>query len=281
LLQTPLSPFYHMQTVTTYGITNAENQINPLIEEVQRLGFTVLRDVVSKDICAEARQRLDAVYDRQAEELGAASLASIKEMDLARLPLSYDEWFLKFLALPQVIDIVTDLLGEFHILNLQNGIINRPSVQHHQASWHRDLPYQNWVCTQPLAINALFCIDDFSTETGGTYMLPHSHRFEKFPSASYVENHESPVSADAGSVIVFDAMLYHRAGANNSQRVRRGLNHLYTIPLLKQQISMPSALHASDIDPPSALRRLLGYDALEPASVLDWRQRRLNKVSMV
>jgi ectoine hydroxylase-related dioxygenase (phytanoyl-CoA dioxygenase family) len=263
----------------TYGITRTQDQDSLLVEQVHRLGFTVLHDVVPSDVCAEARERLDAVYQRQSEEFGAELLASIKEKDLARLPLSYDQWFFRFLNFSKVADLVSTLIGDFHILNLQNGIINRPSVAHHQASWHRDLPYQNWVCSRPLAINALFCIDDFNTETGGTYVLPHTHRFEDFPSAGYVERHEQPVTAEAGSVIIFDAMLFHRAGANTSNRIRRGLNHLYTIPLLKQQISVPRCLSSSKVDPPNDLRRLLGYDTQEPESVNSWREHRLAKSS--
>jgi ectoine hydroxylase-related dioxygenase (phytanoyl-CoA dioxygenase family) len=213
----------------------------------------------------------------QVQQFGSASLAAIKETDLARCPLSYDSWFLQFLEFPLVAGLISRLLGDFNILNLQNGIINRPAIKHHQVSWHRDLPYQNWVCSRALAVNALFCIDDFSIETGGTYVLPHSHQFETFPSVNFVEQHEHPVTAGAGSGIVFDAMLFHRAGANTSQRIRRGLNHLYTIPLLKQQISLPEALRLAGIDPPENLRRVLGYDATEPASVADWRQRRLNR----
>lgn len=261
----------------SYGITETEVHENSLVEEVLRLGFTVLNDALSKETCASARDKLDAVYQRQVGELGAEALASIQETDLARAPLSYDPWFFSLLTVPAVLSLVSQILGEFHILNLQNGIINRPSLKHHQASWHRDLPYQNWVCTRPLAINALFCIDDFTVETGGTYVLPHSHRFEKFPSRGYVESHEQPVTATAVSVIIFDAMLYHKAGANTSQRIRRGLNHLYTIPLLKQQISLPSALRDAGIEPPTELRRLLGFDSVEPLSVKDWRDRRLQK----
>jgi ectoine hydroxylase-related dioxygenase (phytanoyl-CoA dioxygenase family) len=167
-------------------------------------------------------------------------------------------------------------LGDYHILNLQNGIINKPSKKHHQSSWHRDLPYQSWVCSRPLGLNALFCINDFTIETGGTYVLPHSHRFENFPSSEYVKNNEMPVIAPAGSVIIFDAMLYHRAGENTSLQIRRGINHLYTIPLIKQQISIPSALKETSITAPQEIRRLLGFDSVEPKSVLEWRKRRLN-----
>jgi ectoine hydroxylase-related dioxygenase (phytanoyl-CoA dioxygenase family) len=109
-------------------------------------------------------------------------------------------------------------------------------------------------------------------------VLPGSHRVEKFPSKEYVARHELNVVAPAGSVIFFDAMLFHRAGNNRSQRIRRGLNHLYSIPLLKQQIALPAFLREKGIEPPAELRRLLGYETEEPTSVLQWREKRAAKL---
>jgi hypothetical protein len=48
------------------------------------------------------------------------------------------------------------------VLHLQNGIINMPNEEHHQSSWHRDLPYQNWTSSEPLACNVFYCLDNFN-----------------------------------------------------------------------------------------------------------------------
>lgn len=261
-----------------YGVIKTEGVNTIAAEEIHRLGYTILHNLVPQNICAETRERIDFVYSVQEKESTQELLLSIQEKDLARLPLSYDEWFFQFLKFSEIKTLISALLGDYHILNLQNAIINRPSIQHHQAAWHRDLPYQNWVCSRPLAINALFCIDDFNEETGGTYVLPHTHRVESFPSAEYVKRHEQPVTAKAGSVIIFDAMLFHRAGSNTSNKIRRGLNHMYTIPLLKQQISIPRALASSINILPTDLYQLLGFDAEEPETVSTWRKKRSNKL---
>ena len=85
-----------------------------------------------------------------------------------------------------------------------------------------------------------------------------------------------PVVADRGSFVVFDSMLFHRAGVNRTEGMRRAVNHVYTIPLIAQQISLPAALGGRYSDDP-ALARLLGYDSTPAASVPEWRQRRLNR----
>jgi ectoine hydroxylase-related dioxygenase (phytanoyl-CoA dioxygenase family) len=252
------------------------------IEELENCGFTVLRNVVASSILEHARHRLDSVYERQVAEVGAQVLVHTKEENIARCPLAYDSFFVQFATVPAVIETIHKLLrGKFILLHLQNGIINRPHEPHHQAHWHRDLPYQEFVSTRPLAISALFCIDDFTEETGCTCVLPNSHRVEAMPSEAYTKMHQHPVIAPAGSVILFDAMLFHRAGHNASTRVRRGMNHVYSVPIIRQQIDLARAVESHEVvfqDP--AVRLLLGLDAELPGSVRKYREQRAARLGI-
>jgi ectoine hydroxylase-related dioxygenase (phytanoyl-CoA dioxygenase family) len=156
----------------------------------------------------------------------------------------------------------------------QNAIINRPTDAHYQVTWHRDLNYQHWVSSRPLAISALYAIDDFSDLTGGTLLIPASHKSEEFPSPEYIAAHQVGLTAKAGSILVFDAMLFHRSGTNRSQIIRRAVNHIYTLPLIKQQISFPRMLNGKFGDDPW-LRYFLGYDSETGDSVQAWREHKL------
>ena len=125
----------------------------------------------------------------------------------------------------------------------------------------------------PLAINALFAIDDFSPDTGGTHLVPYSHRAAILPSDAYIDANRLVPTVPAGSAIVFDSMLFHRGGTNRSAGIRRGVNHLYTIPIMKQQYDFPRALGAV-ADMPPAVARLLGYTSQVPLDDRQWRQAR-------
>ena len=166
------------------------------------------------------------------------------------------------------------VLGEYVQLMQQNGVVNRPSENHPQRAYHRDLPYQHFVSSRPLALSALFCIDPFRVETGATTVLPASHLSERFPSDDVATSLETPIEAAPGAFIVFDSMLFHRAGVNRSGRPRRAVNQVFTVPIIAQQISLPAALQGRFADDPE-LARLLGYGAAPAASVAEWRERRL------
>jgi ectoine hydroxylase-related dioxygenase (phytanoyl-CoA dioxygenase family) len=269
------------QNIHSYGgviSTILNDEVDRCAEELSLLGYTILSGVLPDTELDSFRQRIDTVYQRQVDEFGEAALAAIGEQDMCRAPLLYDPEFIRLAMNPSVYQVVQRVLGDWFILNLQNAVINRPDRPHHQQAWHRDLPYQNWVISRPIALGALFMVDDFSAETGGTMVLPYSHRCEASPSAEWIERHSQHIEAPAGSVLLFDAMVLHRAGYNSSSRIRRGINHLYTTPILKQQYDIPRALGSHfACDPETS--RVMGFTSQVPLSVLEWRQQRTKKMS--
>jgi ectoine hydroxylase-related dioxygenase (phytanoyl-CoA dioxygenase family) len=271
-----------MQTQEQYGglqRTILDNPIDRHLEELSVAGYTVIPEALPENELDDWRERIDTVYTEQEKEFGGrAVLASIGDKDLCRAPLLYDRAFISMARNEKVLAVVRRVLGEWFILNLQNAIINRPDERHHQSAWHRDLPYQNWVISRPIALGALFAIDPFSELTGSTVVLPHTHRSEFLPSESYIRTHCTVITAAPGSALVFDAMMFHRAGYNQSQQIRRGVNHLYTVPILKQQYDFPRALGDS-LGEDQELRRLLGYTSTVPTNVVQWRTERQNRLT--
>jgi ectoine hydroxylase-related dioxygenase (phytanoyl-CoA dioxygenase family) len=227
---------------------------------------------------AEFGARLEHVLQQQTLEFGGdGPMAAIGDASTVRCPLAHDDLFLRLVTPALVLDVCRRLLGDYVVVMQQNGIINPPRERHTQAAYHRDLPYQHFTSSRPLAVSALFCVDPFRADTGATTVIPGSHHVEAFPAEAVARSLEVPVEAP-GSFLVFDSMLFHRAGPNTSDRPRRAVNQVFTIPLIAQQISLPHALRGRHADDP-ALARLLGYESAPAESVLAWRERRLARTS--
>jgi ectoine hydroxylase-related dioxygenase (phytanoyl-CoA dioxygenase family) len=261
----------------THGVgrrTAVHDPLDAHAEELRSAGYTVLDAGLTPQRLADLRERMEAVYRTQVDELGGeAALARCKDLDVARCPLAYDETFIGVAANAALVPLVQRLLGENIVLLQQNGLFNRPQAAHYQTHWHRDLSYQHWTSSEPLAINALLTLDDFTLENGATHVLPGSHLRAEFPSAAYVEKFEVPIVAPAGSFLVLDAMLFHRAASNRSNGQRRALNHLIGRPFMAPQFDlsrMVDARHAHD----PFLNRYLGFRWAPCASVADWRRLR-------
>jgi ectoine hydroxylase-related dioxygenase (phytanoyl-CoA dioxygenase family) len=257
-----------------YGVieqTASANVTDFAVESLRHLGYAVIEGGYDK-------QTLDAISDAfegahahsLAENGGHEALAAIDELNTIRLPMAYDPIFLQLASNTIVLDICRKLIADYVVLNQQNGVINPPHSAHYsQGKWHRDLPYQHFVSSRPIAINALFCLDDFTLANGATMILPASHRLESFPSDRFVVAQAKSIEAPAGSFIVLDGMAFHSGGLNRTDRPRRAVNHVYTIPYIRQQIDLPSALGDTFVVEAS-LRRLLGYDVRTPRTVADY-----------
>ncbi|MGM4872157.1 phytanoyl-CoA dioxygenase family protein [Bradyrhizobium sp. 956_D2_N1_5] len=258
-------------SVARYGVhaqAQSSNALDRAIEQIKLLGFAV----VDGGFDAEALRRLADAFDRVLESTqdrygGREELKRIDEHNTIRVPLAHDRLFLDLAMNANVLEICRRLIADYIILNQQNGIINPPNAQqYNQAAYHRDLPYQHFVSSRPLAINALFCLDPFTLQNGSTLVVPASHKEEAFPSDLTVEALQRTVTAPAGSFLVLDAMVFHRGGVNQTSSPRRAVNHLYTIPLMRQQIDLPSFLGPEYTDDEQT-RRLLGYGVQTPRDV--------------
>jgi ectoine hydroxylase-related dioxygenase (phytanoyl-CoA dioxygenase family) len=243
-------------------------------DELRRVGYVVLRGVLDTEQLERCRLAIDEQLEAQERSFDSEDLASIGELDTVRAPLVEDEFFLFDIALaPRVHDLARQAVGNYCLLHLQNVIVNKPHRPHHQSAWHRDLPYLDRVSSTPLAVSALFCIDDFSLDTGATWCLPGSHLVAEPPSDAFLAEHGTVIEAEAGDVIVFDSMLVHRAGTNHAALPRRAVNNVYSVGIIRQQIDLPRAMAGRYADDPQ-LAILLGYASNAPVSADAYRQRR-------
>ena len=123
-------------------------------------------------------------------------------------------------------------------------------------------------------MSALHVIEEFTPDNGAVSMLPGSQKEEEFPSFDYVEENEQLLIATAGSICLFDSMMFHRSGFNRSDKIRYSINHMYTMPLMTQQISLPRMLDGKWSDDPF-LRGFLGYNCMQQPSVNEWRKEKI------
>jgi ectoine hydroxylase-related dioxygenase (phytanoyl-CoA dioxygenase family) len=255
---------------------NPQSEEDYHVEEISRNGYTILEDIISKkEVQFLQGGIIEKIYTQQVEEIGGEKeLKSIGDEHSVKHLLSYDNFFLDLITKQKVISLAGRFLPDNFILYLQNGVINFPKLDNPASTWHRDLPHQHYTSSRPLAISALHIVDDFNEENGGTIVLPGSHKFDEFPSKRFALKHQKQITAKAGSVLVFDSMMFHQCGYNQSNNVRRSISHIYNLPLMKQQISLPKLLNGKHMED-HLLKRLLGYDNEPAENVLQYRKQKI------
>ncbi len=246
-------------------------------EEVRYKGYSVIEHVLTAETVAEASSRLNELLMVQTDEVGREYLSDINEENLVRLPMAYDDFFIwKFLNNASVKNVVSELLGTYHQLHSQNSYFIVTGTDHRFSAWHRD----HRMPADPMktsAVSVMYVLQDLSVNTGGPLIIPFSHKMEKLPSPDYIRQNQLALTAKAGSMIVFDSMLYHRAGPNNSPETRKSIKQIYTSPYLKQEVDIPSLLNA-DLSSDPYFSMVLGYTNRVPDSVKDLRIKKIKRI---
>lgn len=258
--------------LTSYGILRQNlsgSILDEVAEQVRSLGYAILDSGYLTPELQQFSIEFDRTRKYYVETHSEARLRSLNEYHTIRAPLTHGSPVFQALALNgNLLSLLKKLIQGKFILNQQNGVINPPQENYNQGAWHRDLPYQHFVSTKPLAINALFCVDDFTEQNGATFVLPASHKSEAFPSENYVRKNAIQIEAKAGSFIVLDCMLFHAGGFNKTNTARRAVNHIYNIPYFKQQINIPMNMKSTELSLEE--KDVLGFNYMEPCSVSDY-----------
>ncbi len=255
-----------------YGILKQDkfsNDLDEIAEQVRRIGFAVMDSNIPKKQLEIISKTFNSTFSAYVEKFGKNRLIKTNEINTIRAPLYFeDEIFISLATNKNLLKILAHLIDGKFILNQQNGIINPPCESYNQGSWHRDFPYQHFISDTPLGINALFCIDEFTVENGSTFVLPTSHKVKNFPSQTYIRKNALQVTAKPGQFIILDCMTFHSGGYNYSDKARRAVNHVYTIPYFNQQIDLTKLLKNKKLTPKQ--KDLFGFNSKNHSSVIEY-----------
>jgi ectoine hydroxylase-related dioxygenase (phytanoyl-CoA dioxygenase family) len=238
------------------------NLVNGILEQVRTVGYAIVESVLSDDFLQTTRTAMYRAQEAIWRDVGEERLRRAGELGVLRLMLKYDPHFFKFLEIPEVLALIDGSVSSTAIMHLQNGFI-LPSLPPGQVptifqnTFHQDFPR---VLNGYLAsINVMFAIDEFSSETGATLVVPGTHQTST-PPTDQLKQTAIAVECPAGSMVVFDSTLWHAAGANTSGKDRLAINHQFTRSYIKQQIDYVRALGAEIVVAQSPrTQQLLGW----------------------
>src|SRR5215469_7728517 len=216
-----------------------------VLEAVRNQGCAVVEGAVSPALLSKTRAAMFRAQQQIQAELGRERLERAGELGVLRLMLKFDPIFFSFLEIQELLQIIDNTVSATAILHLQNGFV-LPSLapdetpKLFQNRFHQDFPR---VLNGYLAsINLMFAIDEFTASNGATVVALGTQQRAQAPDADFLDAVAVPVEAPAGSMIIFDSTLWHKAGINTSGKDRLAINHQFTRSFLKQQIDYVRAL---------------------------------------
>jgi ectoine hydroxylase-related dioxygenase (phytanoyl-CoA dioxygenase family) len=186
-------------------------------EALDHRGYIILPGLIEgRDL-----DRLRTVFDLACEEEGIPPSGTRHPKTL----LGRDPAFADLLAHPRLMAAVWHILGRPFRLGAVAGRDPLPGYgpQGLHIDWADLTPP-----TRPQAATALGLLDPFTEDNGATRLVPGSHRARKAPPKSFADpasRHPDQVLAiaPAGSVLVFNAHLWHGGTGNRSTSHRRAV----------------------------------------------------------
>lgn len=140
---------------------------------------------------------------------------------------------------PVVRELINHVLGEELLLSAMNSNLANPGGV--AMPLHRDDAFAPQTIPFPIVANAMWMLDDFTEENGGTRVVPGSHRDNSFSFAA-PPTETVAVTGPAGTVVAFDGRLWHGTGANRSNAGRAAVFTYYCLPFMRQQENFTTSL---------------------------------------
>ena len=212
------------------------------LHQLKMNGYCVLEGIIPDDEIDEVRESVvaaQAAHHEKAEaelaktrsrghRVGVQGVANLRGV------INETQTFAPYLADERIMAITDTLFGSYVRISCTDCVINYPGNE--RGYWHSDWPYNQTNATHIPApypdtimhLSTIWMLTPFGPETGGTFIIPGSHRTDDNPSAAGISGidrdapypTETQASGPAGSVLLYDSRLWHAVPPNRSDKPR-------------------------------------------------------------
>ncbi len=224
-------------------------------------GYIVVPDVLDADFVVRARDELAVALAREDEYHRGHDRV---DRGMVLVCSMYGGAFLELFTNTALMAPFEAILGPGCIVYAYTSSSMPPGGTNYSARIHRDCPRR--IPGYPTNMGATILLDDFTEENGATWYLPRSHTRATDPTEDEFRAGARRLIASKGTVLFFDALLFHAGGVNRTDAWRHALTINMCRPYMKQRLDLPR-ITGELPDAPEVVLQKLGYRAQVPASL--------------
>lgn len=214
--------------------------IQEILSHLKLEGFCIVENVIPKDKVGEVRDSVIAAIDKEkirmdeaqakirgrGHRIGVAGVHSVLQL------IRETQSFVPYMADDRVLGIAEAMFGPYVKTSATIALMNNPGNV--RGYWHSDWPFNQTVANHvpapypdaALHLSSIWMLTPFNDVTGGTLVVPGSHRMPNNPSGGNGVDPDAPyptelnATGDPGSVLLFDSRLWHAVPPNKSDSPR-------------------------------------------------------------
>jgi len=229
-------------------------------------GCIVLRDVLPSSLVDRAKRELMAAIESDSRKYGARAQRDYAMVMLCSL---YGGPFLELFDIDRLTEPFNAVLGDECIVYAYTSSSMPPNGRNYSVRVHTDCP--RIIPGYVTNMGATILLDDFTEENGATWYLPRSQWRAEAPPEEEFYGTEKRLIAPAGSVLFFNARIWHAGGDNHTDKWRHALTINMCRPYMKQRIDIPRAMKNIDLSGVSdRVKQKLGFYSQPPASLEEY-----------
>ena len=210
-------------------------------------GWYVVEGVIPEDEVDVIRESVEAATVSKGQSRTYTGVVSARGILESILP------FMHYVNDERILGVAETWFGPHVRSSFTNSIINMPGNE--RGGWHADWPFnqEKAGCIPApypdtvMQLSTLWMLSPFSDETGGTLIVPGSHRTTNNPTGAMGVDRFQPyrtemqVTGSPGSVLLFDSRLWHSTAANHSDKPRFAMVVRYAPWWLNLDVLMPGS----------------------------------------
>ena len=214
--------------------------VETITRQIKEEGYCVIGDVIPSQAANNLRESLSSIAAEK-RSLAERREAEIKTKGhrvgtpgVTNIVMLIHETpeFAAYLADPRVLGAAKALLGPYVRISSAGGLVNASGNA--RGYWHADWPFNQTNASHiatPYAdaimhLTTIWMLSPFNAQTGGTLMVPGSHRESSNPTGDNGVDRDAPhpeevhATGEPGSVLMCDSRLWHAVPPNRSGQPR-------------------------------------------------------------
>lgn len=251
-------------------------ELSAAVAAIRSQGYVVVPGVLAPELVNSLAAALDELRAEDCARFGTDYLYRIGQEGFVINVGDRGAAFERLLMERPVMGVVDVLLGPGAFLYLFQGVIVPPGggVGAYPWKWHCDLYHVSLEVSDRTflpGLNCLFYLDDVDSRNGGTWIIPGTQGLTDgevpYGEEEFMRRAAFQVEARAGSVVIFNPLLWHCAGANTTDRPRRAVKMLMIREWMLPQMDYARSIRAQVLNrlDDQALR-IIGHGSRVPRS---------------